>query len=75
MPADMQDQEELSPEEFLASLPEAVQTRVTELKSLHEQYSGLQEECQKEIQAVEAKYAALFSTAWCPAADTAISGI
>lgn len=50
-------------EAFLASLPEPVQKRLAEIKQLHEQYTGLEEECQKEIQAVEAKYLALFSAA------------
>ena len=47
-------------EEFLQSLPEAVQQRLQEVKGLHGQYEELEQEYTKEIEQIEAKYAALY---------------
>ena len=50
-------------EEFLQSLPEAVQQRLQEVKGLHGQYEELEQEYTKEIEQIEAKYAALYREA------------
>ena len=47
-------------QEFLSQLPAPVQERLAEVRKLHEQYAELEDQCQKEIQAVEAKYLAMF---------------
>ena len=52
--------DDTSPEEFVQSLPPAVQSRVQLLKELQSQYDDLEGSFQKEIEALEAKYAALY---------------
>lgn len=47
-------------DEFLSSLPQAVQQRLQEVKALHGQYEELEQEYTKEIEQIEAKYAALY---------------
>lgn len=49
-------------EEFIQSLPPAVQTKVNHLKGLQSKYDDLDTEFQKEVQALEAKYAELYGT-------------
>ena len=53
-------------EEFLKSLPESVQERLKEVKALHGQYEELEQEYTKEMEQIEAKYAALYRESRAP---------
>ena len=54
-------EEETSPSElYVQSLPAPVQARVKHLNTLQDKYDNLASEFEKEIDALEAKYAALY---------------